>query len=114
MGQVCYGLSPKETLALTPAQFAAMERAHFKEKLLLDAQFAWVRQLIVEVNRDAKTRPSPFPVADFALFEDNRERVSQAGEMSWEQQLEFVKDVLTPHFNQRAEDMKEQDERRYG
>lgn len=71
---------------------------------ILDWQFAFTRQLLIEPHRNPKKKSSPYKVKDFLLFPSEDSKTSSGKRvMTPEEQLNYVKYFLAPLINARNE-----------
>lgn len=88
---------------MTPAQFASCSEVFDNERRVLDAQFAYLRAVIAEPNRDRKKRNKPYAIDDFALFGEKAQEAAQKKEpQTWQSQRAYVAQFLHPFMSARA------------
>lgn len=104
---VLFRLPREEVWQLTPVQFAACSRTVDFERHLLDSQLAWIRHILYEPNRDKQKQPQASSPKDFLLYGplDNGEEPARSSsrEMTPDEQLDYVRNFLHPHFKAVAE-----------
>jgi hypothetical protein len=90
-------LTSEQAWRLTPAQYAALSNRFFEAREFIDWQMGWLRALIVEPYRDKRRHPNAYKINEFSMFHQD---IEVSGEMTPEQQLEYVKNIVLPAFRQ--------------
>lgn len=91
-----FDLTEDEFWALTPSRYLALSNRFLEQKQFLDLQFGWSRSMLAEVHRDKKNKPTPFQPKDFMLYPEEEAPKKERVEMTWEQQLDLLKNVVHP------------------
>ena len=88
---------------MTPAQFASCSEVVDNGRRIIDAEFAYLRAVIAEPNRDKKKRNKAYTIEDFALFGEKAQEVAKKKEpQSWEAQRLYIAQYLHPFMSARA------------
>ena len=90
-------MTSDEAWLLTPAKYAALSDRFLESRRFIDFQIGWMRQLFVNANRDPKRKNQPFKIEELCVIPSIKG--SSKREMPWEEQLDYVKNVLHPQFS---------------